>query len=336
MKKIVRCLVGLFIFMAIIQNEYKASAYHTNTQSYQRQKNANVKILNLDDVMLALANTDGQTSEMVEKIMKEVGANARNSDGKTILMIAVAKSQNLNVVDAIIKNGISIDARDKDGSTALMEAARHNQNPEIISLLINHGADVNARNEEGLTPLLIAAQYNKNADVIETLIKYGANIESRDKDGKTVLISGIRNPKVVEVLLKNGADVEARDKYGWTPLIHCLTSDSNIEVAELLLKYGANIETTSKLGIGGLVRLSFLSAFRGLDNEIGKEYSVWTPLIFASVFSSKPEIVELLINNGADTKIKDIDGKTALDYAKENPDIYQTNAYWLLNDKMYQ
>lgn len=40
----------------------------------------------------------------------------------------------------------------------------------------------------------------------------------------------------------------------------------------------------------------------------------------------------ILLKSGADPKIKDVSGKTALDYAKDNKDIYGTDAYWSLND----
>ena len=49
-----------------------------------------------------------------------------------------------------------------------------------------------------------------------------------------------------------------------------------------------------------------------------------------------PQVLEVLLKCGADTKERSDEGKTALDYAKENPNIYQTDAFWLLNDKTYE
>ena len=45
--------------------------------------------------------------------------------------------------------------------------------------------------------------------------------------------------------------------------------------------------------------------------------------------TATPEMVETAIRNGVDVKAKDNSGKTALDYAKDNPNIYRTDAYWL-------
>ena len=52
--------------------------------------------------------------------------------------------------------------------------------------------------------------------------------------------------------------------------------------------------------------------------------------------NQNPKIIEILIKHGADVKSKHKSGKTASDYAKENPYIYRTNAYWLINDKMFE
>lgn len=62
-----------------------------------------------------------------------------------------------------------------------------------------------------------------------------------------------------------------------------------------------------------------------------------TPLMWAVMHNNQnPKIIEILIKHGADVKSKHKSGKTALDYAKENPYIYRTNAYWLINDKMFE
>ena len=42
-----------------------------------------------------------------------------------------------------------------------------------------------------------------------------------------------------------------------------------------------------------------------------------------------------MIKSGADVKAKSSDGKTVLDYAKENKNIYNTDVYWELNDAFY-
>jgi len=47
-------------------------------------------------------------------------------------------------------------------------------------------------------------------------------------------------------------------------------------------------------------------------------------------------LIEVLHKAGANPKAKDKEGKTALDYAKNNKKIYKTKAYWKLNEAQYE
>ena len=52
--------------------------------------------------------------------------------------------------------------------------------------------------------------------------------------------------------------------------------------------------------------------------------------MFAVALSSTPEIVQLLIDKGANALAKCKAGKKAIDYAKENEKLVGTQAYWNL------
>ncbi|MBF8436132.1 hypothetical protein I0Q91_03495 [Halanaerobiaceae bacterium Z-7014] len=52
-----------------------------------------------------------------------------------------------------------------------------------------------------------------------------------------------------------------------------------------------------------------------------------TPLIFSARYNDSPEIINTLLDFGADPTIQDRDGMMALDYAEENPDLVETEAY---------
>ena len=56
----------------------------------------------------------------------------------------------------------------------------------------------------------------------------------------------------------------------------------------------------------------------------------------ATKLSKNPEVVELLIDAGADVNRKDYVGKTAWDYIKENEDLKGTDVYWKMNDLRFQ
>ena len=55
----------------------------------------------------------------------------------------------------------------------------------------------------------------------------------------------------------------------------------------------------------------------------------------ATKLSKNPEVVELLIDAGADVNRKDYVGKTAWDYIQNNEALRGTDVYWELNDKRF-
>ena len=59
-------------------------------------------------------------------------------------------------------------------------------------------------------------------------------------------------------------------------------------------------------------------------------------MMIAARNNKNPEVIEALLKAGVDAKAKDEDGKTALDYAKDNKKIYKTKVYWKLNDAQYE
>jgi len=57
--------------------------------------------------------------------------------------------------------------------------------------------------------------------------------------------------------------------------------------------------------------------------------------MFAASFNKNPDVITTLLNAGADAKAKSIEGKTAFDYAQDNPKIKGTKAYWDLNNARF-
>ena len=51
---------------------------------------------------------------------------------------------------------------------------------------------------------------------------------------------------------------------------------------------------------------------------------------------TNPEICSILIEAGADVNAKDNYGKKAIDYAKENDALKDTDAYWKLHDASFE
>ena len=192
------------------------------------------------------------------------------------------------MVELAIEAGVDVNATDQDGYTALMTTASHGD-ASLMEILIDNGANINHSANDGFTALMYATLSEVKA-AIELLINNGANVNAKNNYNQTALIyaSSTGNYEIVDLLINNDANINISEDNGNTPLI--LSSRSgNQEVVKKLLSEGAEFNT----------------------NNSGD-----TALINAAAFGH-PEIVELLINHGADINHKNDEGKTALDWAKE-------------------
>ena len=116
-----------------------------------------------------------------------------------------------------------------------------------------------------------------------------------------------RNPepekqrKAIEILLAKGADVHESDKNGVTPLHHAVRFRSPTAVATLL-EHGANVNQVCKRS--GSTPLHRAVTSTGAPGTAGRQ-------------SEARQIIELLLEHGADPSIKNKNGKIPSDYVTD-------------------
>lgn len=174
----------------------------------------------------------------------------------------------------------------------LLRAAA-DEEPDLIRELIEEGADPNfitPLSRLRATPLIIAA-FNGNPLSVRVLIELGADptISMPDTETNPLRWAVVKSfPEVVIALVEGGLDVD--EKFGTNQTqLHEAASDGNLEMVEVLAELGANVDEKSSV-----------------DGD--------TPLILAALRGHK-DVLEFLIENGADPGIKNIFGGTALHFA---------------------
>lgn len=198
-------------------------------------------------------------------------------------------------------------ATDVELNEALRDAIRSN-NLITVNKLIYKKVDVN-KDDAGTTPLMLAAMYGRKK-IAEALIKAGADVNAKDGFGATVLMhaSGynrvlFQNSKyrpdreLVKLLLAHGADVNAKNSFKKMTALMFAIQDERLDIVNQFIIHDADLNAQDYHGHTAL--------WHAINEKISSKF------------------VKVLLTAGADTKIKDKDGKTVLDKAIscERPDI---------------
>jgi ankyrin repeat protein len=145
------------------------------------------------------------------------------------------------------------------------------------------------------TQAFFDAALNGDIQTIESELADGVDVNATSLNGQsqTALMLAAFNgyTKLVEMLNARGGKVNALDVTSRTALMYCCSGPFS-ETTQLLLDKGAEVNF--------------------IDNN-----EKWTALMFAAA-EGQVENVKLLLEHGADYKLKDIDGDTAASFAAKN------------------
>lgn len=311
--------------------------------------NAASAIVQLNPMTLFSRDSKGRTAlEIAVKsysgyydtlITPEVG-KVKDSEGQTIVHYFV-KSKNARGIRECVNKGISVCEEDNYGITpmdlAIKQMADEDDSVRVVAELLLGGAEeitgdynyfgnavstrnYSARLTDGQTPLHIAAIMGHRA-IANYLLENGADPSAQDSSGATPLHEAIRygNLDIAQSLLKAGANVRAADNLGKPPLMVIIPKEKMLETYKLLMEYKADILQKDSFGDTVLHTVTMLNVEKdiveylienGADvNAKNKEGS--TPLSIA-VQKREVEIAKLLTDSGADIHTKDANGITPL------------------------
>ena len=287
---------------------------------------------------LHLAAASGFRSLVELLLAHKAQVNAKADGGTTALHLAAVNGFKA-VAEVLLKNGADVNATASDvrpadstaasqGTPLHLAVARANQ--PLAELLLASNANVNAVDAAGETPLHLAAEAGQNG-IATLLLAHGADPNARAtterKLGWTPLHNAVaaRKPDMVALLLKHKADPDARiaDNFrdvvqrGYTPLMMA-TTRGYPEVVDTLLAFKADPNLKSPDGRAAIFNVilneyplsvckSMLAALLEHGADPNTEFTsdengskVHFHPLYSAVGRRYPELVELLLQHGAD------------------------------------
>jgi len=238
----------------------------------------------------------------------------------SVMLLEAAARNDVEEVRRLLMLGVSPDSTNEDGLTALHQCCIDNSE-EMMKLLIEFGADVNARDTESWTPLHAAATCG-HLHLVRYLIDKGANLLAVNADGNMpydiceddttldyiegeMAKRGITQEMIDETravtenmmlrdlkeLAETGGDLEFRDLNSGATTLHVAAANGYLSVVEFLLEHHVSTDA--------------------VDNDL------WQPLHAAACWGH-PDILEALVQAGADLEAKTKNGETPLDICEDS------------------
>jgi ankyrin repeat protein len=239
-------------------------------------------------------------------------AGARDTAGLRANDLIDAVTRNdLEGVRAALAVGADPNARDVRGVSALIHAAARRQG-QIAKALIAAGADVNATGVYSPTAL-VAAIDTGDIEMMRTLLAAGARRDLMDSRGIAPLMSAARKSNAeMSILLLADSTVQVPNPAiqsavarGDSALVAMFLARSKpSEEARRWLMYTAARGCGSKDN-GPVIRLL-------LDHGFHADGWQWGPTLVPAAGKCSPDVVQLLIQRGADVNRKHYNGMTPL------------------------
>ncbi|XP_055944745.1 serine/threonine-protein phosphatase 6 regulatory ankyrin repeat subunit B-like [Argiope bruennichi] len=262
-------------------------------------------------------------------IEENVPLNFIDYEDDSPLQLGAAKGD-LLFVKYCVQNKCDINAKSRPSDLSALEFAVLNGHAEIVTYLIDCGADVNTVSRDGTTALKLAVQRNRK-DIVSILIKNNAEINAEiERDFLLSAITSGHEDMVEYFLTRNPACCESGTEWYESPL-HTAVLFGHLNIVKKLLQLQKTKDINAKnelfetplhtATMNSYCEIARLLLLNGADPNVRDPFS---PLDMA-IRIGDYEMVETLINNGANITQQDADGNSTIELAifSKNLDIME-------------
>ncbi|GBG26226.1 Ankyrin repeat and KH domain-containing protein 1 [Hondaea fermentalgiana] len=223
----------------------------------------------------------------------------------TILMLSIRDgSRNASIASYLTEFGADVNLSDSWGNTALYYACLKRR-PILVEALLKRGADVNYENEYSGETALACASTIQAYRCAQILLENGARPRN---DATAFLFMCMEENKLelTQLLVERGADLDVWGDDDITPLM-LASASGMLDLIILFLESGANVDLQSETGTTAL-----MYACQNLKSRHLKTVSAATG---SDSNGHDAAVIECLLDHGASLKLRDSEGKSALEIA---------------------
>jgi len=282
------------------------AAYKGNVELMQYLLDKGAKTDLLDDkgyTVLNFAAASGQTNTKVYDFCLANGANLKKDvdhDGANALLLAAPNDTNFSLIHYFVSKGIDLKSVDYNGNTAFNYAAKTG-NLTTLKTLVGKGVKFNDN------AMIFASQGTRSTSNTLEVYQYLESLKIKPtaigKNGETALHAIVRKERQFEIInyfLDKGIDLNRADNDGNTIFMNAASANNDPQIIELLASKTKDLNQQNKKGVSAL-------AF--------------------AVKNNAPEIVNLLLKNGADVKITDANGDNLAVYLVQSYNSQKKEAF---------
>lgn len=276
-------------------------------------------INNVSASELTGAISENNISKIQELMNKGVNVNEKDQHGFTPLIIATGLG-NKKIVEILLKSGADSNILENQMGTSALHKVSQSGNIEIAELLLEHGAFINLQSPTtGHTPLIDAIWHEKEG-LVKYFLSHDANPDIVASDGFTALNTALKtnNPKVFISLLENNK--KRREKHTASLKLFNAVKERKLNKAKDLISKGCDLNKRALNGMNPLLQASLqgdaeiVEALlnKGADISI-KDYAMRATPAHKAGYIGHPEVMKLLIKYGVDINAQGpYNGYTAL------------------------